>query len=534
MTKYGKLAAKSSIPQTEPLDERQVPNNSGGFVYALDMWKRLDRFIILGSDAPTYYQNAQKLTRENAKNVEACLVADPTRTIARVVEISTDGRAPKNDPAIFVLALAVTNADVKVRAAAYLAVPKVCRTATHLFQFIATARELGKGWGPGLRKAVARWYDEKAPADVAYQAVKYRERNGYTHQRLLNSAHPKGNDSDPARKALYGWLTPTSKGKEISREALPPIIVGFERAQKETDALALAGLVLDYRLPWEAVPTQFHGSAVVWRAAFDAGMGYTALLRNLGRFSRLEMLKPLSEFEMLVRARLTNPEDIRKSRVHPMQILTAMKIYGQGRGDKGDSVWPVNPKIVSALEDAFYLSFKNVTPAGVRTFIALDVSGSMSSPFGGGAMSCCEVTAAMAMVSLRTEPRTYVRGFSTGLVDLGITEKSSLRDAVRRAQMNNFGGTDCSLPMMDAIKQKLEVDVFVVYTDSETYAGRSHPVEELRKYRKQSGIDAKLIVVGITSTGFSIADPKDPGMLDVVGFDSAAPKLISDFGAGRI
>lgn len=534
MTKYGKLASKANIPQTEPLDERQVVNNAGGFVYALDQWKRLDRFLILGSDAPTYYQNAQKLTRENAKNVEACLVADPAKAIARVVEISTDGRAPKNDPAIFVLALAVTNPDVKVRSAAYLAVPKVCRTATHLFQFVATARELGKGWGPGLRKAVARWYDEKAPDAVAYQAVKYRERNGYTHQRLLNSAHPKGNDSDPARKALYQWLTPTTEGKDLNRNNLPKIVIGFEAAMAAESAGALARIVTENRLPWEAVPTQFHGSAEVWRALFDVDMGYTALLRNLSRFSRLEMLKPLSEFEKLVIARLLNPEDIRKSRVHPMQILTAMKIYGQGRGDKGASVWPVNPKIVSALEDAFYLSFKNVTPAGVRTFIALDVSGSMSSPFGGGALTCCEVTAAMAMVSLRTEPRTYVRGFSTRLVDLGITEKSSLGDAVRKAQMNNFGGTDCSLPMMDAIKQKLEVDVFVVYTDSETYAGQSHPVEELRRYRQQSGIDAKLIVVGITSTGFSIADPKDPGMLDVVGFDSAAPKLISDFGAGRI
>jgi 60 kDa SS-A/Ro ribonucleoprotein len=28
---------------------------------------------------------------------------------------------------------------------------------------------------------------------------------------------------------------------------------------------------------------------------------------------------------------------------------------------------------------------------------------------------------------------------------------------------------------------------------------------------------------------FSIADPDDPGMLDVVGFDTATPQLVSDF-----
>jgi 60 kDa SS-A/Ro ribonucleoprotein len=61
-----------------------------------------------------------------------------------------------------------------------------------------------------------------------------------------------------------------------------------------------------------------------------------------------------------------------------------------------------------------------------------------------------------------------------------------------------------------------------------------HPVEALKKYRKESGIDAKLVVVGMTSTGFSIADPNDSGSLDVVGFDTVTPQIISQFAAGRL
>jgi 60 kDa SS-A/Ro ribonucleoprotein len=56
--------AQTSVPQSEPLNERQVPNNAGGFVFAIDDWGRLDRFLILGSDAPTYYQTAKDLTKE--------------------------------------------------------------------------------------------------------------------------------------------------------------------------------------------------------------------------------------------------------------------------------------------------------------------------------------------------------------------------------------------------------------------------------------------------------------------------------------
>ena len=54
-------------------------------------------------------------------------------------------------------------------------------------------------------------------------------------------------------------------------------------------------------------------------------------------------------------------------------------------------------------------------------------------------------------------------------------------------------------------------------------------MQALSQYREKMGIRAKLIVVGMTSNGFSIADPDDPGALDVVGFDSAVPSVMADF-----
>ena len=69
----------------------------------------------------------------------------------------------------------------------------------------------------------------------------------------------------------------------------------------------------------------------------------------------------------------------------------------------------------------------------------------------------------------------------------------------------------------------------MIYTDNETWAGTIHADEALRRYREWSGIDAKLVVAGVTATDFTLADPEDAGMLDVVGFDSAAPNLIADF-----
>ena len=93
---------------------------------------------------------------------------------------------------------------------------------------------------------------------------------------------------------------------------------------------------------------------------------------------------------------------------------------------------------------------------------------------------------------------------------------------------------DASLPMTWATDRRLAVDTFVVLTDNETWAGSIQPVQALESYRQASGINAKLIVVGMTSTGFTIADPEDAGMLDVVGFDGATPVLMAKFAQGLI
>ena len=95
------------------------------------------------------------------------------------------------------------------------------------------------------------------------------------------------------------------------------------------------------------------------------------------------------------------------------------------------------------------------------------------------------------------------------------------------------GSTDCALPMLWAAEKNIEADAFVILTDSETWAGTIHPTQALAKYRKQFNNDAALIVVGMTATEFTIADPTDPRQLDVVGFDTATPNLISGFIRGE-
>ena len=104
------LLAALVPPQTEPL-AGQVPNSAGGWSYPLPDRARLDRFLVLGTEGGSYYAAERTLTVENAQVVLRCLAEDGPGTVARVVAISSAGRAPKNDPAIFALALALKRGD---------------------------------------------------------------------------------------------------------------------------------------------------------------------------------------------------------------------------------------------------------------------------------------------------------------------------------------------------------------------------------------------------------------------------------------
>ena len=535
-------------PQAEPIPgSTQVPNSAGGYAWAVDRWTRLDRFLVLGAEGGTFYVGERELTIENAKAVVECLAEDGARVVRRAVEISESGRAPKNDPALFVLAMAAGLGDDATRAAALASLERVARTGTHLFHWLRYVKAF-RGWGRGVRSAVGRWYTRKSPDDLAYQLLKYQSRDGWAHRDALRIAHPKAPSSE--HDALFRFAT---RGWEavVGSEALHNDVgarLEAVQAIRHMTADEAARVIRVYKLTREMVPTELLSRPIVWQALLD-GMPLTALIRNLGVMTKIGLLVPGAEATRTVVARLGDGAAIRRARIHPLAVLAALKTYAQGRGMLGGNTWTPVPQVIDALDAVFYVAFRNVEPTNKRVLLALDVSGSMGSPVHGMPyLSCREASAAMALVTAAVEPnhrivaftkgtypsmwsRTHGSQYDTGLSTLAISPRQRLDDVVKQIANIPFGGTDCALPMVEALKHRWAVDTFVVYTDSETWAGEIHPAQALRAYRERTGIAAKLIVVAMTSNGFTIADPDDAGMLDVVGFDTATPQVISDFAA---
>lgn len=537
--KYNALFKQKQTPQYAPITgTNQVPNSAGGYAWQVSEWDRLRRFLILGTESGSYYASEAALTIENANNVLGCIHKDGLRVVRETVAISDEGRAPKNDPAIFVLALAAAKGDEATRRAALAALPKVCRTGTHLFQFAEYVQTF-RGWGRGLRHGVAAWYTAQEPRHLAYQAVKYRQREGWTHTDLLRLSHPK--PGSEAQGAIFKWITrPEEAGwardlRQPEDEALA-FIWAFERVQAAQNVETVLKLIQDYDLPREALPTQWLNEPAVW-AALLAKMPMTAMLRNLGVMARVGLLTPFSGAEATIVERLGNTDLLRKVRVHPIAVLSALRVYAQGRGMRSEATWQPTARVVDALDGAFYLAFKNVEPANKRLMLALDVSGSMSVGVIAGVpgLTPRDASAALALVTARTEPQYTITAFSHQMVPLNISAKMRLDDAIRATSNLPFGATDCAQPMLYALDKKLKVDTFVIYTDSETWHNpHLHPAEALWQYREQMGIPAQLVVVAMVSNRFSIADPDDAGMIDIVGMDVATPQIITDFARGEI
>ncbi len=534
MTNYGNHYSKKKTSQNEPIPEKDmIENNAGGYAFKITPEQKFRRFLILETEGGSYYVTERELTIVNAKSIEEFIKHDGKKAVDIIVEISDGGKAYKNDPALYALAMACSSDDKEVRNYALKSLPKVARIGTHLFHFLEFVENF-RGWGRALRNAVADWYLSKDNDTLAYQVVKYQKRDGWSNRDALRLSHPKTDDE--VKNQIFQWITQDKIDMDYTDSKPLNFIRAFEEGKK-ADTKRIIELINQYNLPREAILTEFLNVKEVWQALLQ-DIGLTALLRNLGNLSKIRLLSTYHEKELdYVINKITDKELLTKARIHPLQVLATLMTYSTGRGARGNGEWDVVPPVVDALDKSFYMTFDNVEPSGKHILLALDVSGSMTmyNIIGIPNLTPRKGSAAMALITARTEKHYTFLGFREKISPLNISPRQRLDDVIRYINNLEFGPTDCALPMIWAMDNNVKADAFVIYTDSETWYGDIHPVQALSEYRKKMGVpDAKLIVVSMVANDFSIADPDDPNMLDIVGFDTSTPQLISEFIKGNI
>ncbi len=540
-----KNVANMSVPQTEQADPRQVKNNAGGYTFTLSPIQQLRRFLILGTEGGTYYASEKNHTKMNVDMVRSVIDLHPIDALNEIVGISKAGRAPKNDPALFALSVAMAHKDDLVRKMAFDALPEVARTGTHILHLASFVKDQ-RSFGRGVQNAFESWMRKQGPKGLALQMSKYKSRDGMSMRDLLRLVRPKAKSD--AEGSIYKWvvsngwsddqLLEMTKFLQDTEDNLEHLIYlqGVEEVARAKDVKGVVALINKYGLQREVIPTEFLNSPEVWEALLP-NLGLEAMIRNLGNLSKCGLLTNMSATSKSVISRLDDAAGLKKSRIHPIKVLSAYLTYKSGKSVRGNGNWTPVQGVVDSLDSAFYKTFGNVTPTGKNIMLALDISGSMGwgEIAGSPGLTPRLASVAMALVNLNVESNVEIMGFSSTFIPLNIGKRDSIESAIKKIEGLPFNSTDCSLPMVYAKSKNMDIDMFAVYTDNETYAGRVHPHVELQNYRKSANKpNAALAVIGMTATPFTIANPTDARMLDVVGFDTATPEILSQFALGNI
>lgn len=541
--------AAIATPQTQPLRGRaQVRNAAGGYVFEKSLWTRVEDFLILGTAGGTYYTTEDKLTTTNVDWLLEAIAEDGPRLVALAADISTarPPRAPKPRACLFALATAAAAGDAATKQAVKAAFPKVVRTTDHLAMFFGYWKNMagkpvaGRGTSPvigrAMRSAFASWFDADDIHDVAFRALKARQRSTPSGEAMalrdiIRIAHPAGRTDQ--HRALIGWLA--ERVDDAHARELVADIDDFLTAQAVSTPGEAVEVIRERRVPWEFLPPAVLSEKAVWDE-LAATVGLTALIRNLARMTRIGSIAPFSTTTPLVVSRLTGRAGLLAARIHPMDAYLALKVYGSGRSQpdrrKPATTWIPAGAVTDALETAYELSFGGVQPSGRQLLVAVDCSGSMThcqvisggSPLG----PAYEVANAMAAMLARIEGTSvHVIDVDTTVHPSKVTARTNLRELAGWQPAG--GGTDMAAALRWARQQSMAVDGVVILTDNETWAGRSHPDEELAAYRRTVNPAVRIVVVSMTATGYSIADPADQNVLQVAGLDSGLPMLISGF-----
>jgi 60 kDa SS-A/Ro ribonucleoprotein len=523
-----------TTPQSQPIPGREaemIKGKGGGYAFQADLWQVLRRCLLIGTAQSTFYAGKQELTADFVNVLEQAIAENPQRVAAEIV-LASDGRAINNSAPILALVLLSMGNSHAAKQAFQKTFPKVVRTASHFYEWLNYSKSL-RGFGKIVREAGRNWLSRSDVKGLAYQLLKYQQRQGFSHRDALRLFHVKPPSAD--HDALYKWVLngwnelPTAPPSEALSQ-----IWWYEwlkrNPTKTHRAITQGHLTHEMAAPVGQMDRQ------AWQLLFNE-MPVGALLRNLGSLTALGVLRPDATQNLeRVRSLLTNRDTLRQARIHPIDVLKALKTYrSNGALGRSQKSWMAVPRIVDILEKALELSFQALEPTGKRFLHAVDVSGSMSYyTVGSIGLSCCEIATVMALATAKAERNYIIRGFADEFHDLKITARDSFSDAIQKASSQNFGGTDASVAYDWAIQNRIQVDVFCFWTDCESWAGRRHPAQALAEYRRRVNPQAKAVYVTLVPNQLSLADPTDRNSWDIAGFDPSTPRLIQMVAMGDL
>jgi 60 kDa SS-A/Ro ribonucleoprotein len=520
---------------TSVLPRATTVNEAGGPAYKFPAKHALAQLAATGTFGNVFYATATAQLDQLRKLIDE---VDDNEFLAKLAVYSRERAYMKDMPAALLVTLSTR--DTALMHKVFDRVADNGRVLRTVFQMVRSGQFGRKGLSSSLQRAFQRWLNEASTGKLLSSSIG----NDPSLRDVLRMARPTPKDN--ARRALFGWLT----NKEVDKWApateadLPTEVQSlkaFRAAENEEAQALIAG---DLQVRWDLLADAAKGK-IVWKA-IARQMGPQALRMNLNTLLRHDVFKngnkPDDAMIDYVSGRIADPEAIRRSRQFPYQFLAAYL----------NAADEVPHKIKSALHDAAEIACGNIPQLPAPVIIGLDTSGSMGCSVTGwqgrgraSKMRCVDVAALFAAAILRRNPDSVVIPFDTQAYTAKIDPSDSILSLSARLSKYGGGGTDVSLPLVEANKRyaKRTFAGIVMVSDNESWinSGRVYGYgrggstgvmtewEKFKKTQRGHGIaDPKLVCIDIAPYGNTQA-PDRQDILNIGGFSDAVFNVVSNF-----
>jgi 60 kDa SS-A/Ro ribonucleoprotein len=254
---------------------------------------------------------------------------------------------------------------------------------------------------------------------------------------------------------------------------------------------------------------------------------------NLNTFARHGVFSD-RQVTGLVAERLRQPENVRRARVFPYQLMVAHA--------QADAAVPA--EVREALQDAMEVALENVPALDGRVVVCPDVSGSMQSPITGhrkgstSTVRCVDVAALVAAALVRKNRGVAVLPFSDDVVPVQLNSRDSMLMNAKVLAGLPSGGTNCSAPLRRLNRDKASADLVMLVSDNMSWAdgaggGRSTATMAAWETFRRRNPNARLVCLDIQPYGSTQAQQR-ADILNVGGFSDAVFEILATFAKGEL
>ena len=489
-------------------------NEAGGTAYKLSPKAALAQYAATGCFNQTFYAGADE---QLEKVLELCETLD-AEFIAKTAVFTRKESFMKDMPALLVAILS-TKKDKELFEKTF---PKVIDNGKMLRNFVQIMRSgvVGrKSLGSMPKRLVREWFENRKPEVIFKQSIG----NSPSFADILKMIHAKPKDEE--YEALFGYFI----GREIKFENLPALVQIYEqyKAGKTNGEVP--------NVPFQMLTALPLGTKEWKQIARNARWQMTRM--NLNTFQRHGVFAD-KEIVKMIAERLRNPENIKRARVFPYQLMIAFQMANGNR--------EIPLEITNALQDAMEIAIENVPEINGKVYVLPDVSGSMSMAATGyrkgstSAVRCIDVAALVAAAILRKNPTAEVLPFENDVVNVKLNPRDSVMTNAEKLAKIGGGGTNCSAPLVKLNKAKAKGDLVIYVSDNESWidTNRTHwnsGTETMKQWNAFQSRNArsKLVCVDIQPYGHTQAKER-ADILNVGGFSDNVFKIISEFSKGNL